>query len=199
MSLPPVPPDAVALAAPLLFGVLWDWTLYGSLMVQIYVYSYNFREDKRILKLLVYAIFFIETLQTALSGADLYYWFGSGYGNIDHLSDPYASAFDVPIIGSIVSGAVQFFFVYRIWVLSDKKWWLCVIISVFSALDTIAAFAGGIYADVSRKFISGQSLKIIALPGSPETRSPTSSLLRLCFFISQDDGMPMLRRSVIMH
>jgi hypothetical protein len=75
----------------------------------------------------------LETLQTALSGGDLYYWFSSGFGNIDHLMDPYASAFDVPIIGSIVSGAVQYFFVYRVWVLSDRKsWWLCVVISVVS-------------------------------------------------------------------
>jgi hypothetical protein len=82
-----------------------------------------------------YGVFFLETLQTALSGADMYYWFGSGYGNMNHLSDPYASAFDVPIIGSIVAGAVQFFFVYRVWVLSNKKsWWLCAMISVVSRL-----------------------------------------------------------------
>ena len=83
----------------------------------------------------VYGVFLLETLQTALSGADLYYWFGSGYGNMDHLSDPYASAFDVPIIGSIIAGIVQFFFVYRVWVLSGRKsWWLCFVISVVSPL-----------------------------------------------------------------
>ena len=54
---------------------------------------------------------------------------------MDHLSNPYVSAFDVPIIGSIVSGAVQFFFVYRVWVLSDRKAWrLCLLISVVSRL-----------------------------------------------------------------
>ena len=84
---------------------------------------------------LVYGILFLETLQTALSGRDLYYWFASGFGNMDHLQDPYAGPFDVPIIGSIVSGAVQSFFIYRIWVLSYKKsWWLCVIISIVSRL-----------------------------------------------------------------
>jgi hypothetical protein len=82
---------------------------------------------------IVYIVFFLETLQTALSGADLYYWFGSGFGNMDHLVDPYVSSFDVPIIGSIVSGAVQYFFVYRVWVLSDRKSrWLCLAIAVVS-------------------------------------------------------------------
>jgi hypothetical protein len=115
------------------------------------VYSYNFPDDRKLLKLLgtyfpprlsalldrsssiVYAVFFLETLQTALSGADLYYWFASGFGNMDHLIRPYASAFDVPIIGAMVSVAVQYFFAYRVWVFSDKKsWWLCLIICVVS-------------------------------------------------------------------
>jgi hypothetical protein len=77
----------------------------------------------------VYGIFLLETLQTALTGADLYYWFVSGFGNINHLATPFASCFDVPIMGSVVSLSVQFFFVYRIWVLSKKKsWWLCILI-----------------------------------------------------------------------
>ena len=81
--------------------------------------------------LAVYSVFLLETLQTALSGADLYYWFVSGYGNTDHLTSPYASSFDVPIMGSVVSLSVQFFFVYRIWVLASGKkgsWWLCILI-----------------------------------------------------------------------
>jgi uncharacterized membrane protein len=68
-------------------------------------------------------------LQTSLSGADLYYWFVSGYGDIKHLTSPYASSFNIPIIGAVLSLAVQFFLVYRIWVLGKKKsWWLCLII-----------------------------------------------------------------------
>jgi hypothetical protein len=81
----------------------------------------------------VYSIFFWETLQTALCGADLYYWFAAGFGNMEHLVTPYASPFDTPIMGSVVSLCVQFFFVYRIWVLSKKRvWWLCVIICLVS-------------------------------------------------------------------
>jgi hypothetical protein len=84
---------------------------------------------------LAYGIFLIETLETALSGWDLYHWFASGFGNMDRLEDPYAGPFDAPIIGSIVSGTVQYFFIYRIWVLSNRKSrWLCVIISIVSRL-----------------------------------------------------------------
>ena len=65
----------------------------------------------------------------------MYYWFSSGFENLIHLMNLYASAFDVAIIGSIVPGAVQLFFVYRVWVLSERKsWWYCVLIAVVSRL-----------------------------------------------------------------
>jgi hypothetical protein len=83
----------------------------------------------------VYGVFFIETVQTALSGADLYYWFVSGFGNMNHLTAPYVSSFDVPIIGSVVSLTIQVFFAYRIWVLGGKKsWWLSLLICLVSLL-----------------------------------------------------------------
>jgi hypothetical protein len=116
------------------------------------VYSHNFFDDKKFLKLfgmqivlhspplspsdgsyVVCAIFFLETLQTALSGADLYYWFVTGYGDVEHLTAPYATPFDVPITEAVVSLSVQFFFAFRIWVLSMKRsWWLSLIICLVS-------------------------------------------------------------------
>ena len=79
----------------------------------------------------VYGVFFIETLQTALSGADLFYWFAEGFGNMDRLKVPHAAAFDVPMIGAVISTIVQFFFAYRVWVLSNKGYqWLCLIIII---------------------------------------------------------------------
>ncbi|KAH9966361.1 hypothetical protein BGW80DRAFT_1209494 [Lactifluus volemus] len=163
-ALPPIPPNITHIAAPLLFGNLWNWTLYGALVVQLYVYSYNFSDDKKLLKLLVYAIFFLETLQTSLSGADLYYWFVSGYGDIRHLVTPYATSFDVLMIEAVVSLSVQFFFVYRIWILGGKKsWWLCFIICLCSTIDAAAAFTGGIYTHVHSRFASGGTLKALAI------------------------------------
>jgi hypothetical protein len=114
----------------------------------------------------VYSIFFLETVQTALSGADLYYWFATGFGNVERLAGPYASFFDVPILGSVVSLCVQFFFVYRILALSKKRsWWLCAIICLvafvfkrprtslsfflqLSVVSSLGAFAAGIFVSL---------------------------------------------------
>jgi hypothetical protein len=80
----------------------------------------------------VYSIFFLETVQMALSGADLYYWFSAGFDNGDQLVTPFASFFDLQILGSVVSLCVQLFFVFRIRVLGrlskKRSRWLCVTI-----------------------------------------------------------------------
>ena len=86
----------------------------------------------------VYSIFFLETIQTVLSGADLYYWFAAGFGNILQLTGPFASFIDLPIMGSVVSLSVQFFFAHRIFKLSEKRsGWLCVIICLVTSFPKV--------------------------------------------------------------
>ena len=65
-----------------------------------------------------------------LAAADIYYWFGKGYGNMIKLNTVYISPFDTPLMGSLVALIVQFFFCYRIWKLRKNNWYIivCVII-----------------------------------------------------------------------
>ena len=68
-----------------------------------------------------------------MSGADLYYWFISGFGQMDRLTHTSLAAFDVSLIELVIAVTVQYYFAYRVWVLSNKKsWWLYLIISVVS-------------------------------------------------------------------
>ncbi|KAI0270130.1 hypothetical protein BGY98DRAFT_277159 [Russula aff. rugulosa BPL654] len=162
-SLPPIPRNIAEITAPLLAAAVWNWCLFGVLVVQTYVYSYNFPEDRRRLKLLVCAVFALETVQTVLTGADVYYWFASGYGDLNRLSTPFASAIDVPIMGSIVSAMVQFFYAYRVWILSNKKRWLFTFICLSSIVNAVAAFTIGIHTQVKARFsTSDRSLRHIA-------------------------------------
>lgn len=96
---------------------------------EVLTMTYEHFPDSHASHFTVYCIFLLETLQTSLNGADLYYWFASGFGNMNHITSPYASAFDTPILGAVVSFMVQMFFVYRIWVLGKRRTWLlCVLI-----------------------------------------------------------------------
>ncbi|KAH9071035.1 hypothetical protein EDB83DRAFT_2517615 [Lactarius deliciosus] len=112
---PSASPDVIKAASPLLFGPLFNWTLYGILCVQIYVYSYNFPMDGRSVKVLAYFVFVLETVQTALTGADMYYWFIADFGNVERLAHSHFAPIDIAIINAIISLVVQGYFCYRIW------------------------------------------------------------------------------------
>ncbi|KAI9429577.1 hypothetical protein H4582DRAFT_212942 [Lactarius indigo] len=113
MSAPPpgpsVLPRIAEITAPLLLGSVWSWTLYGVLLTQFYVYTYNFPNDDKRLKFLAYGMFLLETVQSGLALADLYYWFASGFGDITHLASPHLSVWDGPLLGGVASLTVQFF------------------------------------------------------------------------------------------
>ncbi|KAH8985397.1 hypothetical protein EDB92DRAFT_1370439 [Lactarius akahatsu] len=120
----------IKLATPLLFGPLFNWALYGVLCVQIYLYSYNFPSDSRSLKILVCFVFALETVQTALTGADVYYWFIAGFGDRERLRSSHYAPVDIAIMDAITSLIVQEYFCYRIWTLYRRSSWFCLIIAV---------------------------------------------------------------------
>ncbi|KAI0068100.1 hypothetical protein BV25DRAFT_520013 [Artomyces pyxidatus] len=156
MSAPPVPipiPANIAqLTAPILLGILFNWCLYGILVVQVYIYSYYFPDDRRPIKILVYSVFLLESLQTAFTGADVYYWFAEGFGDLFRLQDPYISPFDTPFMSALISLIIQTFFCYRIWVLKRSLWWLCLVIVAISLLQGIGGIVGGIQGHIYGRF-----------------------------------------------
>jgi hypothetical protein len=81
-----------------------------------------------------YSVFLLETAQTALTGADVYYWFMAGFGDVEGLKKSRFSPIDIPTMGGLISLIVQVFFCYRIWKLNRRLWWLCVVIAVVSLI-----------------------------------------------------------------
>jgi hypothetical protein len=82
-------------------------------------------------------IFILETTQTALTGADVYYWFMAGFGDLDGITlNSRFTPIDLPMIGGTVALVVQLFFCYRINTLNKRLWWLCTVIAVVSLPPT---------------------------------------------------------------
>ncbi|KAF8470501.1 hypothetical protein DFH94DRAFT_685128 [Russula ochroleuca] len=107
---PHAPPGIARVMAPILFGPMINWALYGVLCVQTF-----------------YFVFLQETAQTALTGADVYYWFMAGFGGFDGLKKSRFSPIDIPTMDAFISPLiVQIFFCYRIWMLRKRLWWLCI-------------------------------------------------------------------------
>ncbi|KAI9444536.1 hypothetical protein H4582DRAFT_823287 [Lactarius indigo] len=138
-------PDVIKVLSPLFFGPLFNWALYVSLEASAYsthprsdVYSYNFPNDKRSIKFLAYFVFMLETAQTALTGADVYYWFVAGFGNVERLGNSHFAPIDVSIITGLIALIVQGYFCYRIWLLNRRSSWFCWIIAVCAVTQAVA-------------------------------------------------------------
>ena len=71
----------------------------------------------------------LDTAQTALTGADVYYWFIEGFGDIERLFNAHYTPIDIALMGSVISFMVQTYFCYRIWALT-RNVWLCAVIAV---------------------------------------------------------------------
>ncbi|KAH9009899.1 hypothetical protein EDB85DRAFT_2127248 [Lactarius pseudohatsudake] len=145
MSTPsPIPSDISRTTAPLLLGALFNWFLYGILVVQVYSYHQYFPRDRGYNKILVHAIFIIETAQTLLSGADSSYWFVSGFGNFGRLRRTFLAPVDGPILNLFVSITVRSVFCYRIWCIKKSMFWWCCVIGALSLVQCIGNLADGI-------------------------------------------------------
>lgn len=79
-----------------------------------------------------YFVFLLETVQTALTGADVYYWFMAGFGDFEGLNNLRFSPIDIPTMDAFISLIVQVFLCYRIWTLNKRLWWLCTVMAVVS-------------------------------------------------------------------
>ncbi|KAI9450731.1 hypothetical protein BJY52DRAFT_1419455 [Lactarius psammicola] len=121
---PTASPEVTRVAAALLFGPLINWALYGVLCVQI-----------------SYFVFVLETIQTALTGSDAYYWFITGFGDVERFEKPHLSPVDAAAMTGITSFIVQGYFCHRIWILMNKRpsSWICWTIVVFAVTQATAA------------------------------------------------------------
>ncbi|KAH9041362.1 hypothetical protein EDB85DRAFT_2286330 [Lactarius pseudohatsudake] len=136
--------------SPLFFGPLFNWALYGVLCVQIYVYSYNFPNDRRSIKFLAYFVFVLETAQTALTGADVYYWFVAGFGNVERLGNSHFAPIDVSIITGLIA---------MIWFC-----WIIVVCAVTQAVAT--TWLGVISLKVGKYVVSKAAVYAWSIPSA---------------------------------
>ncbi|KAK0192533.1 hypothetical protein F5146DRAFT_507044 [Armillaria mellea] len=116
-----VPENIEESAGPVLLGYVFHWGLFGVLTVQVYLYHLAFTKEKAYLRCLVYGIFMIEVVQTALVTYELFRSFATNFGDVAAFSDPQVSWLAVPIFSGIVSGIVQIYFAHRISVLSGSR------------------------------------------------------------------------------
>ncbi|KAJ7596027.1 hypothetical protein C8J56DRAFT_1022443 [Mycena floridula] len=131
-----------------LFGSLFNFSLYGVLAVQVYVYHLSFPEDNVKIRALVYFVILLETAQTVLNGIDAFNWFAKGFGNPLAVLNAGLSWIYTPLMDGVISLIVQLFFCYRIWVINNSALFFSIFIACLSLLQGGGAFASAAKAEM---------------------------------------------------
>jgi len=127
------------------------------LIVQTYVFILNFPKEKWGIKGLVYLLFFLEVLQTALQSYSVTHWFVIGWGDVRVANSILLHGFDSPVLDSIIASIVQTFYCWRIWVLR-KSLPLCAVILMASLAQVIGGVMCGVGASMVAKTFSAMAV-----------------------------------------
>ncbi|KAJ6626601.1 hypothetical protein B0H10DRAFT_1997836 [Mycena sp. CBHHK59/15] len=152
------------LTGPILLGTQFNWALLGTLTLQIYMFHVSFPKEKIAIKALVYSIFILDLLQTALSSHFAYGMLVTNWGNPAILPNPPWTNAAIPVITGLVSAPVQFFFAWRIYVLKkDSRYTIpvCSLIIALALIQSATAMAGGIKFDIATKPIVNERMILI--------------------------------------
>ncbi|KAJ7156523.1 hypothetical protein C8R43DRAFT_1234758 [Mycena crocata] len=106
---------------PILAGTQFNWALLGTLTLQVYIFSISFPNERIGIKALVYGIYFLDVVQTAISTHFAYAMLVEGWGNPSVLTDLPWSSTAIPIFTGLISASVQIFFAWRIYSLKGTN------------------------------------------------------------------------------
>jgi len=158
----PVSPamSVAQLTLPMFLGTVLNWALFGTLLVQVYIYFSVFPKDRTWLKLLVIAIVVLEVVETFAGLRDMIKIFGTGYGSMDALDNVGWAWFSVPVMGSIIACMCQTFFGWRIYIIGHNPFVFALIILV-STIQLGAGIWTGVNICIAKKFSLLQSHNLI--------------------------------------
>ncbi|KAG7098291.1 hypothetical protein E1B28_000254 [Marasmius oreades] len=125
-----IPPDIAKIAGPIIITFMLGSILYGVQMLQVYIYYLSFPKDRVFVKCLVYTVFLLDTLQTALFFRDAFTIFGASFGDLASLKAAHLSGFSVPILTGLVSLMVQSFYAHQIRMLSRSNILVVIIVAI---------------------------------------------------------------------
>jgi len=134
--------------APLLIGFLLSTVLYGVFLLQTFTYCLTFKTDSKLNRCMVIYLVVMETLTAGTTFVSVYEPLIMNYGQANAMSKaPTSLAIDA-ILTALIATVVQFFFAWRIKVITKSNLFAGII--AFFALGSLAA---GITVGVSMAMI----------------------------------------------
>jgi len=164
-GLDPTAPPVVILDntfGAILIGVIVAGALWGVTCCQAFLYYHSYPKDTLPLKVLVGAVWALDTAHQALITHTAYTYLVTHFSQLAFLSQMVNSLVIEVFFNGFVTLLVQAFFAHRVWLLSKKNWFLTGLVSAFILGEFVAVM---IYA------IKGVKFTTLAQLGSLKTLS----------------------------
>lgn len=152
--------SVVQLTLPMFIGTVLNWALFGTLIVQTWIYFLAFPQDPRLSKLLVMTVFVLELVETLSNTRDMVHIFGAGWGNPEALDDVGWAWFSTPVMGSIIASVGQLFYARRLHILGRNTYVPGLIILV-SIIQLGAGIWTGVNICIAKKYSLLQSHNLV--------------------------------------
>ncbi|KAL1691034.1 hypothetical protein GGG16DRAFT_113543 [Schizophyllum commune] len=158
-------PELLAVLVPQFIGIIFNYLLFGVFIVQLYLYVTFSIQDPLPIKLFVYTIAILDTVQTGFLTDLSYGLLVTRWGDVEGLAHRPWTALTLPQCSSSMD---WIFFSWRIWVLSGKKLWsylLSGFIVIVALIQCLAAIISGARSAVISKTVSPIETVIAIFPG----------------------------------
>ncbi|OBZ75968.1 hypothetical protein A0H81_04737 [Grifola frondosa] len=105
----------------MLTGICLACILFGVTTVQTFIYTQTYPEDPVLLKIMVIAIWAMQTLQTGFCISFLYMYTVRHFGDMTFLGGIYWTGGVTIYLGTIIQILVLGFYIKRVWMLSNRS------------------------------------------------------------------------------
>ncbi|KAI0038693.1 hypothetical protein FA95DRAFT_1613186 [Auriscalpium vulgare] len=124
--------DLDASLGGILLGTIFAVMLYGMTLLQIYIYFNDKQQDGLLLRLLVFAVLFLETIHTAFCIFNIYTMTVTLFGDKTAPGRILWSEPALILTGALLMFAVHCFFIRRVWNICEKPLLLTAFISIMA-------------------------------------------------------------------
>ncbi|KAK0461148.1 uncharacterized protein EV420DRAFT_1668818 [Desarmillaria tabescens] len=125
----------------LLVALAVSSSIYGVTCAQTVQYCRRYsRSDSTILKVAVAVVWGLETLNQGLTMFSEYYYLVRNRGSLEALSYTEWSLAILPGTNGLAASIIQFFFAYRVYIMSDRNWYFAGSVCAMSVAQFAVAF-----------------------------------------------------------
>ncbi|KZT41672.1 hypothetical protein SISSUDRAFT_1117469 [Sistotremastrum suecicum HHB10207 ss-3] len=170
----------------LLLGVLASSMLFGFTSFQTLFYFQTSVQDSFVLRILISSLWVLETLHVAFTWHLSYYYLIHNFGDVLALGVAIWSICLTIAVTALIKFLFDAFFVFRIYLLSGRRAWLCTFLALISLGRFVLAVAISIQCLILRSFSSfGSGVLVGQVTACLTLNIVSDSMLTfsLCYFL----------------